>query len=74
MPGVWERWAFQELPGYLAAPPGELMVQVGGNLAGFAAFGALAPVRWRLRPALSSLATRRWWRIRAGEGGATLCR
>jgi hypothetical protein len=39
----------QELPGYLAAPPGELLVQVGGNLAVFAAFGALGPVRWPLR-------------------------
>jgi len=104
---------FQELPGYLAAPPGELIVQVGGNLAVFAAFGALAPVRWRLTlwqvaaiaavgsitveslqhvlglgrvasvddvllntcgAVLASLVTRRWWRIRAGESGATLCR
>jgi glycopeptide antibiotics resistance protein len=49
-PGAVHPVPFQEVPGYLAASPGELIVQLGGNLAVFAAFGALAPVRWRLRP------------------------
>jgi glycopeptide antibiotics resistance protein len=39
---------FQEVSGYLNVGPGEAIVQVGGNLAVFAAAGALAPVRWRL--------------------------
>ena len=39
---------FQEVSGYLAVPVSEAIVQVGGNLAVFAAAGALVPVRWRL--------------------------
>jgi glycopeptide antibiotics resistance protein len=39
---------FQEVSGYFAVPLSEVVVQVGGNLAVFAAAGALAPVRWRL--------------------------
>lgn len=39
---------FQEVSGYLAVPLSEAIVQVGGNLAVFAAAGALVPVRWRL--------------------------
>jgi hypothetical protein len=39
---------FQEVSGYLGVPLREAIVQVGGNLAVFAAAGALAPVRWRL--------------------------
>ena len=39
---------FQEVSGYLSVSPSEAIVQVGGNLAVFAAAGALAPVRWRL--------------------------
>jgi glycopeptide antibiotics resistance protein len=52
-PGAVHPVPFQEVPGYLAASPGEIVVQVGGNLAVFAAFGALAPVRWPLR----------WWQV-----------
>jgi len=39
---------FQEVAGYLSVPFSEVVVQLGGNLAVFAAAGALAPVRWRL--------------------------
>ena len=39
---------FQEVAGYFSVPPEEAVVQVVGNLAVFAAFGALAPLRWRL--------------------------
>jgi glycopeptide antibiotics resistance protein len=48
-PSVLHPVPFQELPGYLAASPAELVVQLGGNLAAFAALGSLAPVRWPLR-------------------------
>jgi glycopeptide antibiotics resistance protein len=48
-PSVLHPVPFQEVPGYLAASPAEFVVQVGGNLAAFAAVGALAPVRWPLR-------------------------
>jgi hypothetical protein len=47
-PGEVHPVPFQEVPGYLSVPPREAIVQVGGNLAVFAAAGALAPVRWRL--------------------------
>jgi hypothetical protein len=47
-PGALHPVPFQEVSGYLSAPLGEVVVQVGGNLAVFAAAGALAPVRWRL--------------------------
>lgn len=47
-PGAVHPWPLQELPDYLAAPPGETIVQLVGNLAVFAAFGALAPIRWPL--------------------------
>jgi glycopeptide antibiotics resistance protein len=52
-PGAVHPVPLQELPDYLAAPVGVLIVQIGGNLAVFAGFGALAPVRWRLR----------WWQV-----------
>jgi glycopeptide antibiotics resistance protein len=39
---------FQEVSGYFSVPLSEAIVQVGGNLAVFAAAGALVPVRWRL--------------------------
>jgi glycopeptide antibiotics resistance protein len=39
---------FQDVPGYVDASAGEVVVQIVGNLAVFAGFGALAPVRWRL--------------------------
>ncbi len=48
-PGLVHPVPFQELPDYLAASPRDLVIQVGGNLAVFAGFGALAPVRWPLR-------------------------
>jgi glycopeptide antibiotics resistance protein len=112
-PSVLHPVPLQELPGYLAASPRELVVQIGGNLAAFAAVGALAPVCWRLRlwqvagiaavgsitveslqyvlglgrvasvddvllntcgAALAALLSRRWWRIRSHQSGATLCR
>jgi hypothetical protein len=46
--GVVHPVPFQEVPGYLSVPLSETIVQIGGNLAVFAAFGALAPVRWRI--------------------------
>jgi glycopeptide antibiotics resistance protein len=103
----------QDVPGYLSDRPAEVLVQIVGNLAVFAAFGALAPVRWRLAlwqvtalaavgsitveslqylldlgrvtsaddvllntggAMLAALVTRRWWRVREPESGATLCR
>jgi glycopeptide antibiotics resistance protein len=39
---------FHELRWYLNARPADALVQLVGNLAVFAAFGAAAPVRWRL--------------------------
>jgi glycopeptide antibiotics resistance protein len=39
---------FQELSWYLRAETTDMLVQLVGNLAVFAAFGAGAPVRWRL--------------------------
>ena len=39
---------FQEVAGYVSVSWDEAVVQIGGNLAVFAAFGALAPVRWRI--------------------------
>ena len=47
-PGEVHPVPFQEVSGYLSVPLSEAVVQVGGNLAVFAAAGALAPVRWRL--------------------------
>jgi hypothetical protein len=47
-PGEVHPVPFQEVSGYLSVPLSEAIVQVGGNLAVFAAAGALAPVRWRL--------------------------
>lgn len=47
-PGAVHPVPFQEVPGYLSVPLVEVVVQLGGNLAVFAAAGALAPVRWRL--------------------------
>jgi hypothetical protein len=47
-PGAVHPVPFQEVSGYLSVPLGEAIVQVGGNLAVFAAAGALSPVRWRL--------------------------
>jgi hypothetical protein len=46
-PGEVHPVPFQEVSGYLSVPPREAIVQVGGNLAVFAAAGALVPVRWR---------------------------
>ncbi len=48
-PSVLRPVPFQEVPDYLAAPLGAVVVQVVGNLAVFAAFAVLAPVRWPLR-------------------------
>jgi glycopeptide antibiotics resistance protein len=39
---------FEDVSGYLDSSLGEVVVQIVGNLAVFAAFGALAPIRWRL--------------------------
>jgi glycopeptide antibiotics resistance protein len=47
-PGAVHPMPFQEVSGYFSVPPTEALVQVVGNLAVFAAAGALAPVRWRL--------------------------
>jgi hypothetical protein len=48
---------FQELSWYLRADTTSMLVQLVGNLAVFAAFGAGAPVRWPLRlPAVAALA------------------
>src|SRR5262245_49542857 len=38
----------RELAGQLAGDPSTAVVQIGGNLLVFAAFGFCAPVRWRL--------------------------
>jgi glycopeptide antibiotics resistance protein len=55
-PGAVHPVPFQEVPDYLHMPWGEFVVQVGGNLAVFAAFGALTPVRWRMRLATVAVA------------------
>jgi glycopeptide antibiotics resistance protein len=47
-PGAVHPVPFQEVAGYFSVSPSEAVVQVVGNLAVFAAAGALAPVRWRL--------------------------
>jgi glycopeptide antibiotics resistance protein len=47
-PGAVHPVPLQEVSGYLSVPASEVVVQLGGNLAVFAAAGALAPVRWRL--------------------------
>lgn len=48
---------FQELAWYLDLDPWTAAVQLGGNLAVLAAFGAAAPVRWRLSlPRVTALA------------------
>jgi hypothetical protein len=47
-PGAVHPVPSQEVSGYLSVPLDEAIVQVGGNLAVFAAFGAFAPLRWRL--------------------------
>jgi glycopeptide antibiotics resistance protein len=38
----------QEVAGYVSVSFDEAVIQLGGNLAVFAAFGALAPLRWRI--------------------------
>lgn len=58
-PGAVHPVPFQEVSGYLSVPPGEAIVQVGGNLAVFAAADVLLNTAGAV---LAALLTRPWWR------------
>lgn len=41
---------FEDLAGQLHEDPAWIFLQIGGNLLVFAAYGFLAPIRWRIHP------------------------
>jgi hypothetical protein len=66
VPGDRQRYLvpLSDLWEQLHHPPGWVAMQIGGNLAVFAGFGLLAPVRWRIRPL--------WIVLLAAAGSATV--